>query len=309
MSMAVHEIDLNYLGVPGAIAAWAVEGPEGWVLIEAGPERNWPELVRGLESLGVSPGDLSALLLTHIHLDHAGGAWRLAELGVPIHVHERGAHHLVDPTKLLASATRIYGDDMDRLWGQLKACPAHTVHAVKDGDVIETAGLRFTAVETTGHASHHIAWSLEESSPATVFTGDAAAMLLPGTKWISLPMPPPELDPEAWQNSIDRLDGGHWTRLCLTHGGTVEAGDLPHHLENLRIALQDHLSCIQRLLADEPDEASRMRLYREWLLESAQESGIEEALFDQYVSKGLLSMNLSGVARFKAQKDHPAKKR
>ncbi|MEE2906653.1 MAG: MBL fold metallo-hydrolase [Planctomycetota bacterium] len=298
MPTSIHEIDLHYLGVPGAIATWAVEGPQGWVLVEAGPERSWPELKRGLESLGLSPSDLVAVLLTHVHLDHAGGAWQLAQLGVPIHVHERGARHLVDPTKLLASATRIYGDNMERLWGRLEPCPGNTVHAVTDGDSLDIAGLRFRAVETTGHATHHIAWSLEDSTPATIFTGDAAAMLIPGTNWISIPMPPPELDPDAWYASIDRLEGGHWTRLCLTHGGTVEADDVTSHLERLRTGLQEHISIIEHLQTTESDEASRMAAYRAWLLDSANQAGIEEGKFDRYVTQGLLTMNLTGVARY-----------
>ena len=302
MSIEVHEIDLDYLGVPGAIAAWAVEGPDGWVLIESGPESCWPVLEDGLKKLGVAPAELRSLLLTHIHLDHAGGTWRFAELGVPVHVHEKGARHLVDPAKLLASATRIYGDDMDRLWGDLKPCPANTVHAIRDGDAVETAGMTFKAVETTGHADHHIAWSLEHEEPATIFTGDAAAMLLPGTHWISLPMPPPEFRPEAWQSSIDRLEGGHWNRFCLTHGGRLEGPEIVAHLGRLRADLEAHQIFIADVLATEADQTSRMSRYRTWLLESAIADGIQESFFDQYVSKGLLSMNLSGVGRFLAQK-------
>ena len=268
------------------------------MLIEAGPEVSWPELTRGLQELGVAPADLAALLITHIHLDHAGGAWRLAELGVPIYVHEFGMKHLVDPSKLHASARRIYGDDLESLWGRTEPCPESSVHPVTDGDIVQVAGLKLRAVDTPGHAKHHHAWSLEGIEPATVFTGDAAAMLIPETDWISIPMPPPELDLQAWQVSIDRLDGGTWTRLCLTHGGTVEGDAVDNHLERLRVGLRSHVDFIEPLLATHPDDAKKQSFYRAWLLESALAAGIEEAQFDQYVTPGLLTMNLNGVARY-----------
>jgi len=298
MTSRIHQVDLNYLGLPGAIAAWAVEGPDGWVLVESGPESCWATLRSGLESLGVAPADLKGVLLTHIHLDHAGGAWRLAELGVPIHVHERGARHLINPEKLLASAQRIYGADMDRLWGSLEACPEDLVHSVSDGDRIQVAGLDFLAVETPGHACHHHAWSLEGSDPATIFTGDAAAMLIPDSNWISIPMPPPEMDLEAWDSSLDRLEGGHWSRFCLTHGGTVEKSDIAMHLENLRGGLHEQVAFIAALRKKHPDLDAQRPIYRSWLLESALKSGISETIFNQFVSIGLLNMNLSGVSRY-----------
>ncbi|MCH2134258.1 MAG: MBL fold metallo-hydrolase [Phycisphaerales bacterium] len=290
------------MGVPGAIATWAVEGPDGWVLIEAGPERCWPELVRGLDTLGLAPSDLAAVLVTHIHLDHAGAAWRLAAEGVPIHVHEFGVQHLVDPSRLLRSAKRIYGDRMDALWGQLEPCPAELVHAATDGTDVDVAGLRFRAVETPGHARHHHAWSLERIEPATCFTGDAAAMLIPGTPWISLPMPPPELDVDAWHASLDRLEAGHWTRLCLTHGGMVQGAAIGQHLDAVRASLDSQVQFITDLQASETDPSARQATYRQWLLESAQAAEIEESRFDQYVSSGLLGMNLSGVARYLEQR-------
>ena len=298
MTMNIHQVDLDYLGLPGAIAAWAVEGPDGWVLVESGPESCWNTLQSGLRSLGIAPGDLKGVLLTHIHLDHAGGAWRLAQEGVPIHVHERGARHLINPEKLLASATRIYGDDMDRLWGRLEACSEKLVHPACDGDSVIVAGLEFRAVETPGHARHHHAWSLEGCDPATLFTGDAAAMLIPDSTWISIPMPPPEMDLEAWDSTLDRLEAGHWSRLCLTHGGIVEGSGIKRHLANLRSGLHEQVAFIRSLRNRCAELDSQRPIYRAWLLDSALKSGIPEPVFDQFVSVGLLNMNLSGVSRY-----------
>ena len=283
----------------GAISAWAVEGPEGWVLIESGPESCWPRLESGLQSLGVDPMDLKSVLLTHIHLDHAGGAWRLAERGVPIHVHEFGARHLVDPSRLVASATRIYGDDMSRLWGDIKPCEDELVRGCGDGTIVEVAGMRFRSVETPGHAAHHHAWSLEASDHSVCFSGDAAAMLIPDSDWISIPMPPPEFDLGAWHTTIDRLEAGSWTRMCLTHGGSLDSKSaIDHHLSRLRKGLDTQVEVIREIRKRETGQIHQQADYRAWLLETAEAAGIEESRFDQFVSTGLLGMNLMGVARY-----------
>ncbi len=287
----------------GAISSWAIHGPDGWVLVESGPESCWPRLESGLQSLGIKPEDLKALLLTHIHLDHAGGAWRLAERGVPVHVHEFGARHLIDPSKLVASATRIYGDSMSRLWGQINPCDGELVHGCGDGCVINAAGLQLRAVETPGHAAHHHAWSLEDEETAICFSGDAAAMLIPETPWISIPMPPPEFDLEAWHATIDRLEAGNWNRMCLTHGGSLDSEDeIEDHLKRLREGLDQQVEVIQMICQQEGDPTQQQAAYRAWLLKTAEAAGIEESQFDGFVSTGLLGMNLMGVRRYLDQK-------
>ena len=138
----IHTIDLHYLGIPKAIAAYVVIGPDGPVLVEAGPSSTLTHLVDGLAALSLKPGDIRHALVTHIHLDHAGAAGHLARNGTRIWVHEFGAPHLVDPSKLIASATRIYGSQMDRLWGPIVPVPPELISPVRDGDLIEVGGLR-----------------------------------------------------------------------------------------------------------------------------------------------------------------------
>ncbi len=288
----VREIDLMHMGVPGAISAWLVSGDNGHVLIESGPASTLDALRRGLAAHDLRIADLSGVLLTHIHLDHAGGAWALAKEGVPVHVHHVGAPHLIDPEKLNRSARRIFEDRFDTLWGALEPCPEGLVHPAHDGDVVHVAGLTFEAIETRGHADHHHAWHLR-SAPDMCFVGDAAAMRVPGTSWITIPMPPPEFDLDRWLATLNRLGTGPWTRLYLTHGGIVT--DVPDHLGRLEASLNAQ---VQWLLSttDMPRDARR-EAYCQWLEADARPYAVAPALFHTHVSRGLLDMNMSGVDR------------
>jgi glyoxylase-like metal-dependent hydrolase (beta-lactamase superfamily II) len=286
----VHAIDLCHRTIAGSIGSWAVEGPGGWVVIESGPASTWEALEQGLLHLGVKASDVSALLLTHIHLDHAGGAWRFSDLGVPIHVHHVGAPHMIDPSRLERSARRVYGDRYDTLWGAMNPCAAHLVHATNDGDVIEAGGLRFQAIETLGHANHHHAWHVLESGD--LFTGDAVGMRVPDTDWITVPMPPPEFDPVVWNATIDRIEAGPWNLFHLTHGGTVT--DTQSHLMQLRESLSSQYDWI----AQSQDDVDRWETYCGILRASADQYDVSESLFRDHASPARLNMNFGGVDRY-----------
>ncbi len=174
--MRIDTIDLEFQGASNVIASFLIHGPGGPVLVETGPVSTLPTLLARLEERGVRPGDVRDVLVTHIHLDHAGAAGWWAREGARVWVHSVGAPHLVDPGKLLASAKRIYGDRMDALWGEVVAAPADRVIAVDDGAQLEVGGLSITAIDTPGHAWHHHVYRLED----VAFTGDAAGILLPG---------------------------------------------------------------------------------------------------------------------------------
>ncbi|MCP4760097.1 MAG: MBL fold metallo-hydrolase [Planctomycetes bacterium] len=287
---AVHAIDLMHLGIPGAVASWAVEGPEGWVLVESGPASTWGALEDGLRALGLQPSDLSALLLTHIHLDHAGGAWQLAARGVPVHVHTIGVRHLVDPSRLERSARRIYAERFDTLWGSLRPIQADLVRSIADGDIVAVAGLHFQAIETLGHASHHHAWHLLESDD--LFAGDAAAMRVPGTDWITVPMPPPDLDLDQWASTIAVIRDGPWKRFRLTHGGTVKSTD--SHLDQLESSMAAQVEWIK----NSGSTADRHNRYRDYLRAESMPWSVSDALFESHVRQGHIDMNLMGVDRW-----------
>ena len=215
--MQIQALDLSFQNVPRVTASYLVVGPDGPVLVETGPSSTLSQMQRQLAGAGYSPAEIRHVLVTHIHLDHAGAAGWWAQQGAQIYVHHVGAPHLIDPGKLLASASRIYGDQMDLLWGDVLPAPAERVTPIFDGDTVAVAGLAFTAMETPGHASHHHAYLLGD----IVFTGDAAGIHLPELSMVDLPAPPPEFNLELWLSTVDRLREGNFKAIYPTHFGEV----------------------------------------------------------------------------------------
>ncbi|MCC7018967.1 MAG: MBL fold metallo-hydrolase [Ardenticatenales bacterium] len=294
--MRVHILDLNFMALDHAVAAFAVEGPDGWALVETGPGSTLPALVEGLAALGVHPAELAGVLVTHIHLDHAGAAGWLARQGVPIHVHPVGAPHLVDPSRLIASATRIYGDAMDRLWGDILPAPADRVIAVEDGATVAVAGLTFRAIATPGHAKHHHAWRVGDA----LFTGDAGGVRLPGSRLVAVPAVPPEFDPDAWRATMDRLvaecDALPATTLYLTHFGAVADGRW--HFERLREELSDVVAFIGARQAEGADRDAILSHYVEWSRARALEAGVDAAELARFEAANPFGVSVDGVLRW-----------
>jgi glyoxylase-like metal-dependent hydrolase (beta-lactamase superfamily II) len=211
-----------HLGRDRVIGAWDRRG----ALIDPGPAST---IERVLAELGGPP---EAVLLTHIHLDHAGATGTILARfpDVPVYVHEAGAPHLIEPEKLLRSAARLYGDDMERLWGEVLPVPAANVTTLAGGEQID--GLR--VVYTPGHASHHVVYLDEESGDA--FVGDVGGVLIPPAAEVWAPTPPPDIDVELWEASIDEVAAFDPQRLLLTHFGAVE--DPAAHLDAMRRELR-----------------------------------------------------------------------
>ncbi len=216
--MEIYTLDLHFQELPHTIASYLVVGSEGTVLVETGPQSTLKNLLARLAEHGYSPGDIQHVLVSHIHLDHAGAAGWWAQQGAQVYVHHVGAPHLIDPSKLLTSAGRIYGDKMGTLWGDTRPAPADRVTAVHDGQKIEIAGLIFTAWDTPGHAYHHHTFQVED----VAFTGDAAGIQLPGSYFVDLPAPPPEFNLEIWQQTIERMLTLPVKAIYPTHFGRLE---------------------------------------------------------------------------------------
>jgi glyoxylase-like metal-dependent hydrolase (beta-lactamase superfamily II) len=199
-------IDLMHLGRPRVIGCWQV----GDVLVDPGPESCLPTL---LEALGDERP--RALLLTHIHLDHAGASGALVRRwpGLEVYVHKRGAPHLVDPSRLMVSASRLYGDDMDRLWGDMTPVPEQNLRVLDQGGTL--LGGRFEYVHTPGHASHHVSYL----NDGTAFVGDVGGVRINESSLTVPPTPPPDIDVEAWHKSIERVREWQPERLAMTHFG------------------------------------------------------------------------------------------
>jgi glyoxylase-like metal-dependent hydrolase (beta-lactamase superfamily II) len=217
----MRTIDTQMHGRAGITGAFLVEG-EKRALIETGPKSSLPAVTQGLAEAGIE--DLDLILVTHIHLDHAGAAGTLAQRfpGATVVVHEVGAPHLVDPSKLWSSASRIYGDRMEEMWGGIDPIPEERILAISDGAKIELGGRTIEAIETPGHARHHHAF-LDHGS-GTLFTGDALGVRLPDIGVMRPATPPPEFNLEDALASIDRIAATGAERLCLTHFGSTDAG-------------------------------------------------------------------------------------
>jgi glyoxylase-like metal-dependent hydrolase (beta-lactamase superfamily II) len=249
--MKIETLDLNFLGREHVIASYLLLGDGDAALIEAGPANCVPTLLAGLEASGVAPEDVSEVFLTHIHLDHAGASGHLAERlpNATFYVHERGYRHLVDPSKLWRSATRIYGQRMDELWGAPKPVPEDRLRVLADGEETGAAGGILTTHDTPGHAYHHLAY-LEPDS-GTLFAGDVAGIRLPGHSYVRPPTPPPEIDVELWVGSIGDIRRLEPRNLRLTHFGGFD--DVERHLTELEQRLQDWLLFVERRVEEGSD--------------------------------------------------------
>jgi glyoxylase-like metal-dependent hydrolase (beta-lactamase superfamily II) len=225
-------IDVEHLGRRRVIGCWDVDG----VLVDPGPESSLPTL---LEALGDEQP--RAILLTHIHLDHAAatGAMVAKWPDLPVYVHERGAPHIVDPSRLLASAERLYGDQLEYLWGKIQPVPEANVTMLAGGETV--LGMR--VAYTPGHASHHVSYLHEESG--TAFVGDVAACRIPPTEMIIPPTPPPDIDVELWEESIGILEDWAPQSLALTHFGRVD--NPPEHLASVRHRLREEAELAHKL--------------------------------------------------------------
>jgi len=217
----VVQIDTLLGGWHEVTAGYLIEGPSP-VLVETGSQSSVPALLDALGGLGVGADDLAAVVVTHIHLDHAGGVGDVARAfpGATVHVHENGARHLVDPTRLVASAARVYGDLLDDLYGRLLPTEADRINVLGDGDEVAIGGGRvLTAVDSPGHARHHLA--LHDSESGLLFAGDAVGVRLPDVGVLRPATPPPEFDLDAVVSSLRRMAERRPHALALAHYGVV----------------------------------------------------------------------------------------
>lgn len=240
LSSGLSYFDLHFQALPRIIATAVVHGPGGVALIDPGPSSTLSTLRATLDGAGLRLGDVTAILLTHIHLDHAGCTGTLVrELPrARVYVHERGAAHLVNPEKLLASATRLYGDAMDRLWGEVAPVPAAALSVLRGGERLVIGGRTLDVAYTPGHASHHV--SFFDRDAGVAFSGDTAGVKLTSTGVVLPPTPPPDIDLDAWRSSLQAI--GRWgpDTLFVTHFGPSPSGG---HLADL----EDHLQVMSDL--------------------------------------------------------------
>ena len=280
-------IDLQHLGRARVIASYLLAGDEP-ALVDCGPTTCLDALEAGMQAHSVELEDLRHLLLTHIHLDHAGAAGALVRRNprLQVHVSEIGAPHLVDPSRLEASVRRLYGEDFDRLWGELVPVPEENVH------VIGQSVLGLGAWPTPGHASHHVSFIAEDG---TCFSGDVTGVVIAPSTLIAPVSPPPDVDLEAWERSLDSIAERRPERLCLPHFGTVD--DPAEHVERTRERLREWAGRVR-------GGATEAEFVREAGRDLAEAADAETAA--AYTQAGPLWQSHAGLARYWAKKAEAA---
>ena len=295
--MKIEIMDLGFLGEREIIASFLLAGDGSAAIVETGPTTCLENLLRGLKGNGVAPGDVRQVFLTHVHLDHAGASGNLAEVlpNATFYVHEVGYPHMADPSKLLKSATRLYGERMDELWGEVRPVPEDRLIALKgEGEEIEAGGGIVTAHDTPGHAYHHLAFHEPESG--ALFAGDVAGIRLPGQSYVRPPTPPPEIDIEAWNRSIQEIRRISPSTICPTHFGRFE--DVERHVSELEQRLQDWLLFVEeRMDGGRSQEEIAAELKDKGDAEMlAEGSGPENS--GRYDLAGNYEMLVAGIARY-----------
>lgn len=262
MQVLAHQLrfaDGQFRGTPGVIATAVLEGPTGVVLIDPGPTSDLAALEADLASGGLALDDVEAILLTHIHLDHAGATGTIVgrRPGCRVYVHERGARHMASPDKLIASATMIYGDQMDALWGEFAAVPASNLHVLTGGEHIVVAGHALDVAYTPGHAQHHVSYFHRASGIA--FVGDTGGCRTTAMSTVMPPTPPPDIDIARWHDSVARILAWQPSALFLTHFGpvTAVAAHVAEMLDRLDVMRQLARGLLDDSALSEEDRESR----------------------------------------------------
>jgi glyoxylase-like metal-dependent hydrolase (beta-lactamase superfamily II) len=296
LATGLDYVDLNFLGRPEIIATAILHGPAGAALVDPGPATTLDNLTTALTRKGILLEDVRHLLITHIHLDHAGAAGAIVERHphVEVVVHGRGAPHLVDPSRLLASAGRLYGQDMDRLWGEVRPVPRERLKIVEGGETLTIAGREVKVAYTPGHASHHVSYL--DTASRVAFVGDTAGIRRGSGSYVMPPTPPPDIDLEAWRESEARILAWDPDTLFLTHFGPFNGAR--QHFQAMFENLGEWSIVVRRLLADTAiDDAQRQeRFVDEALVDLRRRVGEAEA--GDYTRAGGLNYSWQGLSRY-----------
>jgi glyoxylase-like metal-dependent hydrolase (beta-lactamase superfamily II) len=285
-------IDLNFQNKTQAIASYLIRHNDGAVLIESGPGSTLSALEAGLAMEGLSQRDITHVLLTHIHLDHAGAAGWLARQGAEIYVHPNGAPHLINPEKLIASATRIYGDKMDQLWGEILPVEQHQLKVPKDAEEIVIGNLRFVPLNTPGHAEHHYSYLFED----ICFCGDVGGVRIPGYVYLRAPMPPPELHFGRWRESLARLRSHKFSRIAPTHFGIFD--DAVWQLSEMEKTLTGVEGWLETVMAKDPSIEELREEFSVWMQEESRVKNLNEDVIRAYSLANPVAMSADGLMRY-----------
>lgn len=292
----IHTLDLEFIGLKKTIACYLVETSYGPILFETGPYSTFPKLKSEIEKAGFQIEDIKHVFLTHIHLDHAGSAWAMAQLGAQIYVHPRGAKHLGNPERLMASAKRIYKDQMDSLWGRMESIKEEKITILEHNQVIEIGDRKIIAHHTPGHAVHHIAYQIQE----IIFTGDVAGVKI-GNGPVQPPCPPPDIHIEDWLDSIDLMLNLDVHTLYLTHFDDIS--DKYKHLNDLKMVLSSWADFIKTAFDKQQSVEETIPEFESFTYDQLKQAGLNKVEISQYQRANPNWMSVSGLMRYWKKKD------
>jgi glyoxylase-like metal-dependent hydrolase (beta-lactamase superfamily II) len=300
LAAGVSYFDLDFQGRSRVIACGVLHGRAGVAIIDPGPSSTLPAFHRHLTAAGIAMADVTTILLTHIHLDHAGATGTLVRDNpkLRVFVHDIGAPHMADPGKLIASATRLYGNAMDSLWGEIAPVPPEVMTTLSGGERIAVAGRSLEVAYTPGHASHHVSFLSADSGVA--FVGDTAGVSVVPHGFVLPPTPPPDIDLDGWAHSLSTIERWQAETLLVTHFGP--ASPTRPHLTEMR----DHLGLVARLakdsLAIDGDDAVK----EAWFVDQVRRE-LRHTLSDtdaaSYEISGRFDLNWRGLARYWRKKE------
>jgi glyoxylase-like metal-dependent hydrolase (beta-lactamase superfamily II) len=285
-------LDLHFQDKTQAIASYLIRHDDAVVLVECGPGSTLPSLEVGLAKEGLSTRDITHVLLTHIHLDHAGAAGFLSRQGAKIYVHPNGAPHMLNPEKLIASATRIYGDKMQTLWGDFLSVGAEQLTVTQDEQEIVIGNLRILPLHTPGHAEHHNCYLFED----VCFTGDVGGVRIPGYQYMRAPMVPPELHFPKWLGTIARLRSLGFKRIAPTHYGIFD--DAAWHLDFLQSILEETEKWLEQIMPADPSIDELRAKYEAWMGEQSRALKLDDETIRAYTLANPLGMGADGMMRY-----------
>ena len=295
LAFGLSYLDLNFYDTSGIIASVILHGPGGAAIIDPGPSSTLPALRAELEQAGIALADVRDILLTHIHLDHAGCTGTLVRENpaLRVHVHEKGAPHMIDPSKLMASATRLWGHEMDRLWGDMRPVPAENLAVLRGGERIAVSGRGLDVAYTPGHASHHVSYFSADTGIA--FVGDTAGVRLQVGRFIMPPTPPPDIDLEAWRESLARITAWRPETLFITHFGPF--APVAAHLTEMADHLELTAGLAHASLARPGTDEDREEWFRDEIRRELRRR-MTETEAQAYEVAGRFDLSWRGLARY-----------
>jgi glyoxylase-like metal-dependent hydrolase (beta-lactamase superfamily II) len=294
--MKIHTLDHHFQGNSDTIASFLVASDQALTLVETGAYSTFHILKKAIEDLGFELKNIKSVLLSHIHLDHAGAAWAFARQGATIYVHPFGAAHLENPEKLMASAKMIYQDQMESLWGKMEAIPKNQLVEVLDGQEFSFGDQVWKGWHTAGHANHHLAWQLGQD----LFAGDVAGVQI-GKGAVVAPCPPPDIDLEKWVKSIELMRNLPIKSLYLTHYG--KKTNISEHLNELESNLFVFANWVKNRMKTEDSLEKIIADFEEFSRQKLISLGLNEAELLQYRYANPAFMSVTGLIRYWKKKE------